>query len=595
MVETSAVYPGARFYKSDLHIHTPASACWKGRRDPAEMKRLFQRLKHQGIQVMAVTDHNTVASIEEAKELGKQFGIHVYPGVEVSTKEGHVLAIFDPGKPTEEIGDWLARIGLTANVRGNREAMAKEQDDEPLSITRVFGLIEREGGVAIAPHPNSKGTGFVEVLKQKGAARLEAYNSPDLRGLEVGRDREKILHLASGKVSGYSKKYGCIASSDAHEIEEVGRAFTYIKLGDFGIGALKQVFYDPAMRIRFSDQWPQRGHAWIESLEVSQGFFEGVRFPLHPDMNCFVGGKAVGKSLLIELLRFALGISSPIEAINEDSKSKVWAPACLGEGGTVTLYVLSEDGERHRIQRTVSELDSGPEVYYGDTQTKASETVHGVFDCKIYSQNEVIELGRTLPALLEWLDGFVDLSPERGQILDLRKKMKVLLEQLDKAYAVAIRVKDLARRKKELEEKRKLLEGKVKEPILKEFPQWQKEERQLGKLQTDLDTLLREVVEPLEKVRVENYFGELEPGTPNGRDIAALRESLLELGADIQKAAKVLKQALHAKAKSLQTFIGDWRRKFEKAKQKHEQVIKSAGVKNAPALTSETQQGYRSH
>jgi ABC-type cobalamin/Fe3+-siderophores transport system ATPase subunit len=165
--------------------------------------------------------------------------------------------------------------------------------------------------------------------------------------------------------------------------------------------------------------------------------------------------------------------------------------------------------------------------------------------------------------------------------------MKVLFEQLDKAYAVAIREKDLARRKKELEEKRKLLEEKVKEPILKEFPQWQKEERQLSKLQRDLDTLLREVVEPLEKVRVEDYFGELEPGTPNGRDIAALRESLFEVGADIQNAAKVLKQALHAKAKSLQTFIGDWRRKFEKAKQKHEEVIKSAGVKNAPALTSE--------
>ena len=226
-------------------------------------------------------------------------------------------------------------------------------------------------------------------------------------------------------------------------------------------------------------------------------------------------------------------------------------------------------------------------MYYGDTQTKASENVHDVFNCKIYSQNEVIELGRTLPALLEWLDGFVDLSPERTQIAALQERMRGLFEQLDRAYATAIREKDLARRKKDLEEKRKLLEGKVKEPILKQFPQLQKEERQLRKLQEDLDTLLAEVVEPLENIRIEDCFEQIELATPNGRKIAALRESLLELGTDIQKSARALKQTVQAKAKSLQAYVNSWRRNFEKTKQKHEKVIKSAGVKNASALISE--------
>lgn len=248
--------PGARFYKTDLHIHTPASKCWLDEKKPDSIERIFDQLAARGIEVVAITDHNSVDSVDRAKISGKRLGIQVFPGVEVSTKEGHVLAIFDLAKPTSEIDDWLTRLGFTKSERGNKNTLAQDQQGNSLSITNVFDLIEKEGGIAIAPHPNSKGTGFLEVLKQKGAARQQAYCSRSLRGLEVGDDKDKILHFASGNTSGYPKKYGCVANSDAHSIDKMGSAFTYIKLGDIGIGALKQAFYDPDMRIRFADNWP---------------------------------------------------------------------------------------------------------------------------------------------------------------------------------------------------------------------------------------------------------------------------------------------------------------------------------------------------
>ncbi|MDO8969563.1 MAG: hypothetical protein Q7U74_02680, partial [Saprospiraceae bacterium] len=329
-------FPGARFYKTDLHIHTPASKCWLGEKTPDSIERIFDQLATQGIEIVAITDHNSVESIDKAKVSGKRIGIHVFPSVEVSTKEGHVLAIFDVAKPTSEIDDWLTRLGFVKSKRGNKNALAQDQHGNSLSITDVFDFIEKEGGIAIAPHPNSKGTGFLEVLKQKGAARQQAYCSRSLRGLEVGDDKNKILQFASGNTSGYPKKYGCVASSDAHSMDKMGSAFTYIKLGDIGIGALKQAFYDPAMRIRFAEDWPPEKHFWIRSLEVSQGFFAGTIFSFHPDMNSIVGGKATGKSLLIELIRFALGSASPIKTIAEENSSKVNAAACLGLNGTVT-------------------------------------------------------------------------------------------------------------------------------------------------------------------------------------------------------------------------------------------------------------------
>lgn len=587
MIKSGVVFPGARFYKVDLHLHTSASKCWNGKRDVESLRQIFKHLKENCIEVVAITDHNSVDNVDRAKKLGKKLSIQVYPGVEVSTKEGHVLALFDPKKHTRQIEDWLTRMGFTSDLRGNVKALAQDQDGEPLSITKVFDFIENEDGVAIAPHPNSKGTGFLEILKQKGAARQQAYHSPNLRGLEVGKDREKVLKIASGCVPGYKKKYACVASSDSHSVKDIGRAFTYIKLGDFGIGALKQALYDPAMRIRFADQWPPNPHSCIESIEVNQSFFKDMHFLLHPDMNTLVGGKATGKSLLIELMRFALGSKSPIREINDETESKVNSPTCLGEGGTVTLHVMSEQGERYRIQRTLSDLDEGPEVYYADTQTKAADRVTDVFGCTIYSQNEIIELGRKLPALLEWLDGFIDMSKEREEAAKLKKQIQSLLNELDSANTIAIKEKELTKRLTELQDKKKLLNEKIKDPILKEFQKWQKEERLLESSQDGIYSLQEEVKKFFEDIDVEGRFEEADTDTPNAKKISLQRKSLLRLRQKFDDAKAKLESALKSTSKGLKDYVKSWQSEFQTAKDKHQEVIRSAGVANASALTSE--------
>lgn len=587
--ETTHDYPGARFYKTDLHLHTPASKCWKGSDGDDEFKRIFERLKDQGIEVVAITDHNTVAGLQRAKKLGKKSDIHVYPGVEISTKEGHVLAIFDPGKPLTEIEQWLSTLGFPPDKKGDPKIIAVHPGGAHMSITEVFSLIERADGVAIAPHPNSKGTGFMEVLKQRASPREAAYNCVALRGLDGGKNAMKIRQLAAGEVDGFPKKYGVVSGSDAHAIDEIGLAYSFLKFGDTGIEALKQVFYDPGMRIRSRDEWPLPKHAWIESLTVSQGFFKKVEFRFHPDMNCVVGGKAVGKSLLIELIRFALGIESPIAEINKESESKIRASVCLGDGGTVTVNVVSAGGDRYCIERTVSDLDEGPDVYYADAEkrTIAAESVDDVFPCKIYSQNEVIELGRSLPALLYWLDGFVELGPDRLKANGLKGKIVSVLKKLDEAHEAASGKEVLEKKKKDLEGKKKLLEGKIKDPILQAFPGWEKEQRYLSKVQDGLTRLREDFVQRLRETNVEEYLPPPEKGTPNQKKFEEEWTRLLGLKEALEKAATTVETALVTKQGTFDRFLGNWKRKFEDAARKHERLIKEAEVTNASALTSE--------
>ena len=75
----------------DLHTHTTAS---DGQYAPAELVRLA---KERGLSVLAVTDHDTIAGVDEAMEAGAALGVRVIRGVELSAKEHHNFHILGYG------------------------------------------------------------------------------------------------------------------------------------------------------------------------------------------------------------------------------------------------------------------------------------------------------------------------------------------------------------------------------------------------------------------------------------------------------------------------------------------------------------------
>lgn len=76
----------------DLHAHTTAS---DGSYTPAE---LIRYAKKKGLSAIAVTDHDTVAGVEEAADEGKRLGMEVIAGVELSTRvdecDVHMISLF---------------------------------------------------------------------------------------------------------------------------------------------------------------------------------------------------------------------------------------------------------------------------------------------------------------------------------------------------------------------------------------------------------------------------------------------------------------------------------------------------------------------
>lgn len=94
----------------DLHAHTNRS---DGAHDPAD---LVEYAAGRGVDVLAITDHDTMAGVVEAQAAGRAIGVHVVPGIELSIKvphgSMHLLGYFDDAAP-EPLAGLIAGFGET--------------------------------------------------------------------------------------------------------------------------------------------------------------------------------------------------------------------------------------------------------------------------------------------------------------------------------------------------------------------------------------------------------------------------------------------------------------------------------------------------
>lgn len=162
---------------SDLHTHTTAS---DGQYTPTELVRLA---KQHGIQVLAVTDHDTIAGVDEALAAGKALGLQVIRGVELSAEEYHNFHILGYGFRDGDTN--LAR--LCERLRAGRE----DRNYKIIDFLREKGVnidlteVEALAGGDVIGRPH-----FAQVLVRHGyvSTNREAFD----RYLDTEEFRNKV-------------------------------------------------------------------------------------------------------------------------------------------------------------------------------------------------------------------------------------------------------------------------------------------------------------------------------------------------------------------------------------------------------------------
>lgn len=171
--------------KIDLHVHTVYSGD-----STITLKKAILTAKKMGLNGFAITDHD---SVEAHKKIQKNSGLIIIPGVEVTTKEGHLigLGISEPIKPG------LSALETAENIR-------------------------RLGGIIVVPHPMNplKHSLSRDIIERVKPDALETVNASTPSVLHV----KKVEELA--KQMGYVKTGG----SDAHIPSSIGKAYTTVEV-----------------------------------------------------------------------------------------------------------------------------------------------------------------------------------------------------------------------------------------------------------------------------------------------------------------------------------------------------------------------------
>jgi len=150
----------------DLHTHSTIS---DGTESPSEVMRAAQAA---GVDVVALTDHDSMAGLEEAAEMSSALGLNFVPGIEVSCRrEGlsiHLLAYW-PDPSDEEILAMLSRT-RDARVDRAREIVRRVGVDYPLTWDDV---VSQSGGAETIGRPH-----IADALVERGtfASRDEAFS-----------------------------------------------------------------------------------------------------------------------------------------------------------------------------------------------------------------------------------------------------------------------------------------------------------------------------------------------------------------------------------------------------------------------------------
>ncbi len=243
------------YKKMDLHVHTPESSCYLDHVMPeanieTAPEAIVSAAIESGLDAIAITDHNSAELIEEIRQIGMKNSLCVFPGLEISARGGHVLAIFDRDAPIEHLRHLLKLLGFGERERGQGYC------ETGLWLDEVASRIEKSMGLAIAAHVDRRPKGFF-ASDESTIDKKRIHNSDHLSALEITIPTTRALWNA-GRMPHFPKKYACIQGSDAHDPKEIGRRPIYVDIPTLDLAGLRLACREYASRIRFPDDLADR-------------------------------------------------------------------------------------------------------------------------------------------------------------------------------------------------------------------------------------------------------------------------------------------------------------------------------------------------
>ena len=210
-------------YIAELHVHTCLSPCAEVEMIPP---LIAQTALDQGINLIAITDHNASANAEAVMRAAAGAGLTVLPGMELQTvEEVHLLCLFDTLEQTrawqEEVDRRMPALENDAEHFGDQFVVDETGDfvrretrlllaSANIGLSDAVERVHQLGGLAIPAHVDRKAYSLIQNLG------LIPEDAP-FDALEISRhitpERARLNYPQL-------EKYALIQSGDVHRLDE---------------------------------------------------------------------------------------------------------------------------------------------------------------------------------------------------------------------------------------------------------------------------------------------------------------------------------------------------------------------------------------
>lgn len=219
-------------YKYDLHNHSCLSPCADNDNTPNNIAGMAYL---SGINIVALTDHNTAKNCPAFFEAAKRYGIIPVAGLELTTSEDiHLVCLFENLSSAMRFDEYLATRRVLIRNRtdvfgdqlimdGEDEVIGREEYLLPnattVSLDEAPTLIGSFGGVCYPAHIDRDANGIIAILGTLPP-------TPHFSCVEM---------RSADRIDEYTEKYGLsdktiVVSSDAHYLTDINETNSFFEL-----------------------------------------------------------------------------------------------------------------------------------------------------------------------------------------------------------------------------------------------------------------------------------------------------------------------------------------------------------------------------
>ncbi len=224
-------------YRCDLHIHSCLSPCGDDDMTPGNIVGMSLL---NGLQIVALTDHNSVKNCPAFFKIAKANGIIPVAGMELTTSEDvHAVCLFRSLEDAMSFGEFVDSkrlpikndpdiFGKQLVVDENDEVCGEEEflliNAVNISLDAAFDEVSRRGGVCYPAHIDRSSNGIISMLGDfPPEPAFTAFELNDINSLEDCQKRFSVLS---------ERNLVHVASSDAHYLTDISEDGFAVEIAD---------------------------------------------------------------------------------------------------------------------------------------------------------------------------------------------------------------------------------------------------------------------------------------------------------------------------------------------------------------------------